>query len=302
MTLSKFMLGTVQLGIAGYGIHSQTDRVDATALLEQSVQSGINCYDTALDYGDAELKLGAFFQDKEKPFIVSKIKVDLDLSSESELEAQMTERTEAILNRLQLQTLPALMIHDPAMLLRYGDAITRIMKSLQLNGLIQRGGLSLGASPDEQYGYCSDYLKHDIYEFVQVPANLFDRRIIKCGAMEAFNRNGKVVVARSVFLQGLFFHTDGTLPGSLREAAGDRLERLRKIAFEEGISVSQLAVSYVRDLVGIHCLVIGAETQEQIEANLALLNGPMLSEATRWKVENTFIDIPKLLISPSMWT
>lgn len=301
LILSKLMLGTVQLGIEGYGIHNQETRVDADAILNRCVQAGINCYDTAYEYGNAEVTLGRFFKNRESPFIVSKLKVDKNLLSESALERQMTERTEAILQRLQIRTLPALMIHDPELLRIYGKRITRVLNKLRTEGLVHRGGVSLGACPDEDYIGCSEVMRDDVYEVVQVPVNLFDRRVIDCGAMEDFGLSGKTVIARSVFLQGLFFHSEQTVPDRLRHAGAGKLSLLRTIASEEGYSVAQLAVSFVRDMPGVHVLVLGAETPDQVTANIALMNGPPLRDSTRERLEDAFRDVQKLLITPSMW-
>lgn len=301
LVLSRMMLGTAQLGLNGYGINNQSHNVDANALLSACEQTGVNCYDTAYEYGDAELKLGNFFKDKETPFIVSKLKIDMDLTSELEIESQMVHKTEAILERLQLSSLPALMVHNPDMLDKYRGSITKVMKKLQNKGLIRRGGISLGTVPVVQYDAISDLIRDDIYEVVQIPMNLFDRRLVECGAVQQFNQGGKIIVVRSVYLQGLFFMNQQTIPEKFRQDAGRLLEKLRELADSEQISIAQLAISYIRDMEGVHCLVIGAESKGQIDDNLSLMKGPRISETTREKIDRTFVDIPEKVITPAMW-
>lgn len=302
MRLSKLMLGTAQLGMSGYGVANRETHVDDRALLDRCRLHGVNCYDTALEYGDAELKLGRYFEERgERPFLVSKLKTPLDLSSEAALEAEVRQKVETILDRLRLNRLPALMIHEPQVLSVYGDRLTGIVERLRREGLIERAGLSLGARPDVQYAECRTWLAHDIYELIQLPMNVWDRRVIACGALRQFREQEKLIVVRSVFLQGLFFHDGESLPAVLRETAPQALARLRAFAEEEALSVAQLALSYIRDLEGVHTLVIGAETPDQIDDNVRLLQGPALSERTRDRVERAFRDMPEALITPLLW-
>ena len=80
LDLSRFMLGTVQLGME-YGLG--TDRAKpssekAFAMLDQAAELGINAFDTANNYGDAEYILGQWLEKRYRnpgvrPWIVTKI-------------------------------------------------------------------------------------------------------------------------------------------------------------------------------------------------------------------------------------
>jgi len=295
------MLGTAQLGMSGYGINNSSEHVDANALLSRCEHNSINCYDTAYEYGDAELKLGGYFQGKKTPFIASKLKIDMNLTTEREVERQIYAKTEAILSRLQLTTIPALLVHDPDMVEKYRHSITRVMRKLRSEGLIDRGGISYGTDPVRQYEAVSGLASDEIYEVVQIPLNLFDRRLSQCGAMQSFGADGKIVVVRSVFLQGLFFRKEEGLPEKLRAEAGRLLSQLRTFAAAANLSVAQLAVSYIRDMPGVHCLIIGAESERQIDDNVSLMNGPALSEETREQVERLFANVPPVVVTPTAW-
>lgn len=206
--------------------------------------------------------------------IVSKLKIDMGLTSELDIERQMVHKTEAILERLQLCSIPALMVHNPNILEKYGISITKVMKKMQNNGLIRRGGISLEADSVVQYEVIADQIRDDIYEFVQIPMNVFDHRFVECGAVRDFNHNGKIIVVRSVYLQGLFFMNQQTIPEKLRKDAGPFLGKLGELAESEQLSIAQLAISYIRDMEGVHCLVVGAESKGQIDENLSLIKGP----------------------------
>lgn len=300
--LSKLMLGTAQMGMSGYGIANSTNAVNDRELLDRCCAYGINSFDTALEYGDAELKLGRYFaQQPEAPFIVSKVKTELNLDNDAALESQIRERVEMIVQRLQINRLPALMIHDPRVLSVYGSRVTDVLKRLRQEGLIGRAGLSLGAYPDQDYASCAQWLDDDVYEVIQLPMNIWDRRAVSCGAMDKFLEQGKIVIVRSVFLQGLFFHTGEGLPPIIQSSAPTELRKLRDIASEEQLSVAQLAISYVRDMEGVHCLVIGAERTEQLAENVELIQGPALSERARARIDTEFQSLPQELITPFLW-
>ena len=301
LTISRLMLGTAQMGLKGYGVNNQAEHVNADELLSVCEQSGINCYDTAYEYGDAEIKLGHFFKEKTPPFIASKLKIDMNLISEQEIERQMVQKAEAILSRLQLRSIPALMVHNPEMVNKYGASISKVLTKLKKEGLIQRGGISLDAVPVDRYAAISEYIKDEIYEVVQAPLNIFDQRLIGCGALKDLQLENKIVVARSVYLQGLFFMNKDCVPSKLSGIAEYYLDQLKEIAEAESMSIAQLAFSYIRDMEGVFGLVIGAESKQQIEENLRLMNGPKLKDSTREHIERSFSDIPEILITPAMW-
>ena len=68
-----------------------------------------------------------------------------------------------------------------------------------------------------------------------------------------------------------------SLTGNLTDAR-DILIQLTDLADKEGLSIQQLALSYIRDLEGVTSLVIGAESSDQVEENIRLMKGPSISE------------------------
>jgi aryl-alcohol dehydrogenase-like predicted oxidoreductase len=68
------------------------------------------------------------------------------------------------------------------------------------------------------------------------------------------------------------------------------------------MSIAEFAFSYIRHLPGISSIVFGAETVEQVEANIALLDVPPLREDTVKQVEQAFADVPEYVVTPSLWS
>lgn len=78
MCISKFSLGTVQLGM-NYGLGefaTKPSKSEAFRILNRAVELGVNTFDTANDYGDSEQLIGQWLQTKpsdERPMVVTKI-------------------------------------------------------------------------------------------------------------------------------------------------------------------------------------------------------------------------------------
>nr|WP_254639456.1 aldo/keto reductase [Cohnella sp. GbtcB17] len=302
--ISKLTLGTAQLGLKGYGIANAAEEVDADRMLTACEEAGIRAFDTAPEYGNSERRLGDYFGKSEAPAertVMSKVKLPTGSAlSEREIEAFMYQSVSASLERLRLPRLSVLKLHDPDALGRYGSAVTRTMRRMREEGLIGAGGLSLTGHTAEQYVALADQIRDDVYSVVQIPFNVFDHRLMRLGAIERMREAGKTIVARSVFLQGLFTLEPALLPSGLA-AAEPLLTSLRKMAEDEGISVLQLAFSFVRDYPGIDSLIVGMERPEQLEANIRLLNGPPLSERAAADIGKLFGEVPEELLIPGRW-
>ena len=76
---SKLVLGAAQLGL-DYGINNKRgkpSREESLAILDRAFESGINTFDTAFAYGDAEEIFGEFMESRgvrDKVSIISKLK------------------------------------------------------------------------------------------------------------------------------------------------------------------------------------------------------------------------------------
>ena len=112
------------------------------------------------------------------------------------------------------------------------------------------------------------------FDAVQIPQNVFDWRQIESGGIEALQKAGMLIFVRSVFLQGMLCMDR---PPERFDFMIPSLDALREVARQEGMTLTQLAVSYIRDLPGVDSLVLGCEKPEQVRDNAALIQGPALS-------------------------
>ncbi len=303
LNISKFTLGTVQLGM-NYGIANSTgkpDRAKSMEILGAAVAGGISSFDTAMQYGDSEEVLGEFFASDlcklNSPVITTKFKISGDGSiKSSEIEKEIYGYVEKSLEKLKISCIPIYMIHNAQDIIRHGPAISSAFKRLAGEGMIKKAAVSVYTCEE-----ASEMLKYDIYEAIQIPINIFDRSFMDSGLVGELHKRGKIIFARSIFLQGLFLMEPGMLKGNLKDAE-EPLRRLSRLSDSEGMSIAQLALSYIRDIEEITSLVIGVDTLAQLSENIHMMEGPAISEKNRSEIHNAFCGIPRHICNPSMWS
>ena len=293
--ISKMTLGTVQLGM-NYGIANDLgmpDEQKSFSMLSAALQNGVTSLDTARNYGVSELVIGKFLKsyEGELPYITSKIKVTHD--EEVDIEKHVITSAEESLERLGLKKVDCFLVHNVKDMFRYGESLAAAMSLLVKKGYADTVGVSvyLGSELDEMF-------KYPVYSATQIPASIFDQRIIASGHNLRLKERGYTVFVRSVFLQGLFFlDPDKVDDPILLEHAVPKIRLLREIAQSEGMSLAQLAIAFMRDTAGFTSLVLGADTPEQVIEDLAYFEAPPLPEATvrRLTTEFASVDIPEIM-------
>lgn len=291
--VSKITLGTVQLGM-NYGIANdggQPNREKSFEMLETALEHGITSLDTARTYGNSEDVIGDFFrshQIKNTPFMTSKLKVGLpEGASSKEVEAAMYDSVETSLQKLGIRKLDCLMLHSALDMTSYGDIVPNTLESMVKKGYTSMAGVSV-YQPEE----LDVMLRHDVYEATQIPMSVFDQKLEHRGYLKRLKEKNIAVFVRSVFLQGVFFlEPDKITDPLLAEYAKPYIEMLRDYCSMEGMSVAELAISYIRDTDGVDSLVLGADTKEQVMENIRYINAPAISEKTRCELSERFKDV-----------
>lgn len=293
---SPMTLGTVQLGM-NYGIANDGGKPSeevSFSILRTALESGVTTLDTARAYGDSEAVIGRFLKTWEgtMPNIVTKIR-KLQGETEKELTAFAVESVEGSLRDLGVNKVSAIMLHgaqDPTI---HGTACANAMKYLLDKGYTDRVGVSVYTAQDIQ-----GMLEYDIFSVTQIPMSVFDQRLIADGSVAALAARGYDVFVRSVFLQGLFFlDPDKICDPILLAHAAPKIRLLRQIAEELGITVAQLAISFMRSCPGVTSLVLGADTPAQVMQNTAYFDTPALCPeiAAQLRTEFADVDIPEIM-------
>lgn len=294
--VSPMTLGTVQLGM-NYGIANESGKPSeekSFSILRSALENGVTTLDTARAYGNSEEVIGGFLKTWQGPMpnIITKVR-KLQGSTPKELEQFATESVEASLRDLGVSRVSAVMLHgatDPAI---HGKACAHAVKALIDHGYTDRVGVSVYTAQDIR-----EMLKYDIFSVTQVPMSIFDQRLIADGSVAELAAQGYDVFVRSVFLQGLFFLDPDTMDDPiLLEHAAPKIRLLRQIAESLGITVAQLAISFMRSCPGVTSLVLGADNPEQVKQNIAYFDIPVPDTDTITLLQREFaaMDIPEIM-------
>lgn len=300
MKISKIILGTAQLGLE-YGIANAMGKPDfaqSIKMLTYAWNKGITSFDTAPAYGDSEKIIGSFALNSAiNPVIITKlppINTKQEISFDS-IYNQVKKHVKKSLNNLKINKIPIYLLHNTSDRFIKNGLIFECLSQIKQEGLIEKYGIS-AYTPEE----VTDSLKFKEIDVIQVPINIFDQRLIISNLLKTLKNRNYIVLARSIYLQGLFFLDPNNLPLNMKTAEIP-LKKLRNLAKEYDIKISKMAFSFVRDLPGITSLVIGAENLEQIDENLKLLETKPLNPQLREKITEEFSALPDYLINPSLW-
>ena len=250
----KFVLGTAQL-CRTYGVVerlSKPNSIDeAVNLLSRAKEMGISIVDTASSYGDAELAIG-----------LSAIEFEIHTKIDPFLHVE--ESIEKSLLRLRKEQLDVVYLHNPNVLFDSKDKT--IEKLAKFRGsLIRKIGISI-YSEDE----LTAALNTRIFDVVQVPFNLFDRRF-ESRNLSKFSLDDLEIFARSIFLQGLILMKPANYPKVNKD-----LEKfgqlLSEVCASYGISNLEAAVGFAKSQRSFSGAIFGSNVLSDMEEVLHTFN------------------------------
>ena len=206
ISVSRMTLGTVQLGL-NYGIANSEGKPDegkAFRIIDAALAAGVNCLDTAAAYGDSEKVIGNYLtaRNKRRSEVVVATKFKLGNINLADVEYEMMRSVESSLKSLDTDYLDILLMHDAKEYSLFGKRITKVFESLLNKGTIKAAGASC-----YEFGDIEGMLENDTYHAFQIPVNILDMRFTKSEVADKLS--DKLVFARSIFLQGLFFRAFG---------------------------------------------------------------------------------------------
>ena len=139
------------------------------------------------------------------------------------------------------------------------------------------------------------------FDMVQIPLNIFDWRQIESGGIEALADSEMILFARSVFLQGLVFHTEEDLDPRM-SFCFPYLREFQKLCKEFEMSPAVLALSFVMSISGVSSIVIGCDNSEQVRQNGQLFDQAVLLDSTQLEmIRRQFSGIDPRVINPGLW-
>lgn len=305
----RLVLGTAQLGLS-YGIANQSgkpDRRAAVRLVQTALASGVRVLDTARCYGDSEDVLkealsSANREESRRPTVITKVNTPLAeeaaIMGDTALERFAEQGVCASCRALGVDKISVLLIRE-AWPLRRPNGFWRTLLRLRKEGVIGTLGLSAQAADEgELAAGCGD-IGH-----LQIPFNILDYRWKDSAVLGRIaDRPDLTVHVRSVFLQGLLLGGDRvSWPAAAKGCGPAVLAALAKAQQAVGrSSLADLCVAYVLSYPQVSGVVLGMETTEQLQENLALVSrSPLSIEERRW-VDTLMPRVPAALLNPGLW-
>lgn len=287
----KICLGTVQLGQC-YGINNalgrKPDLRESFALLDSAVRLGVNYFDTAGVYGDAENILGDFGINRFPVKVISKLKPNLPPDSKLVLQEIQTS-----LKNLKLNSLEGYLFHDAKDF--YKTELLCGLKLAKEKGLTKNIGVSIYEPED-----AINAVKNKDVDIIQIPYNVLDQRLDETNFFELAEKNNVTVFARSSFLQGLLLMERENIPPNLREA-WHHIEQFQNISRNHGFTPSEAALLFSYCHKKIDYVLFGVETISQLEANLEVLSKANQFADCCEELSGKFKNVDRKIIVPSLW-
>jgi 1-deoxyxylulose-5-phosphate synthase len=294
LQVSEIALGTVELGM-DYGFRGseghwrRPDEGESARLLRRAIELGINLFDTARAYGEAEEVIGrALAELPARPIIASKVQVRPDSP-----EASFWESLDASLRALRVEAIDILQIHYAPLDLLARDEIFEWFEQARRRGKVRFGGASFYEEPAAFAA-----LRREELAVLQIPYNLLDQKMAArvlpgaCGA-------GRGVLVRSAFLRGVLtpqVHSLDPRLAPLRDAA----LAAAAAAGEEPGRLAELALRFCVATPGVASVILGMRSVAEVEANAAALERAPLPADKLERLHACSLGDHRLL-NPSNW-
>lgn len=242
-TVRRLVLGTAQFE-SSYGI--ARDKSEASVPLEPKLMLteasavGISALDTAPGYGSAEQILGDYGWRGE-------------IATKVDKHSSPRESLNQSLRRLRRDIVDVVYVHDYQQLASEGF----VSDFVSLRG---DGARSLGASVYELDEF-EDAMSRDIFDVLQFPLNVFDRRFLPIAATAS--ARGIRLVARSAMLQGLLSRA-GLAMAKPSQPLQPFLRDFEEVCDRFTCEPQVAAVSWVLDQPFIDQIIIGFDSVLQL--------------------------------------
>jgi predicted oxidoreductase len=221
-------------------------------IVEYALGNGITYFDAAQDYISSEGTLGVVPGEKK---VITKL---LPTYNHKDIHS-LTDSLSSSLTHLQADKIYGVLLHNGDYFFKL-DQFLKDATELKRRGVIEKVGVSV-YDPEAALKYS---MIPDI-DIIQVPFNIFDRRLIDNG----FYKTKKEIYIRSVFLRGAVF----LLPEELRERGLIHLvdpvtDMKRFLANRGSIPIHQFCIQAVKYIFPEAKIIIGADSVEELKQNI----------------------------------
>ena len=288
--MNKLAIGTAQFGM-DYGIGSSPGKVsinEVKKILEYAKSINIDMLDTASAYGKSEKTLGELNVGEFK--VVTKTRHFNALKLTDDDVNLLNRDFDRSLQDLKLDSVYSLLIHNADDLMKPGASkIIEFIQNLKKTKKIKKIGVSIYENKHLNFA-----LENFDIDLVQLPLNIFDRRLIDNGMLNLLSQEGLEVHARSIFLQGLILMDNTSRPRKF-----DRWNSLWKSWMEwlndYKISPLEASIRYAMSFSEISKVLVGIDSVNQLIEIMDAASGVLPP------IPNELYTDDSLLLNPSNW-
>ena len=301
---AELVLGSVQLGLA-YGAANRTGMPShgaALKLVHRAADRGITKFDTARAYGDSENRLGEALEERSGVRTVTKLSPLAELAADAsrdDVRDAVDRSIWASLLALRRAKLDCLLLHRAAHMAAFNGWIWERLLEHMEEGSVLSLGVSVQTPEEAIAAVASTDVRH-----IQLPFNLLDWRWRKSGAIDRIRERAQLTVhARSVYLQGILAADDASVwPAIAGVNSPDLVNFLIELARRfNRKSTADLCLAYARGQDWIDGVVVGMETEDQLDMNLRLAARAPLTAHDCAEVEASIPHVPVQLLNPAEW-
>ncbi|MFI4913095.1 MAG: aldo/keto reductase [Sedimentisphaeraceae bacterium JB056] len=296
--VSELSFGAVCIGLP-YGIEADSERPDDdyfVSLLNTSLDSGINFFDTARGYGKSEELIGKAFEDKRREVVIctkpSHIKPEqLNILSYDEIGGIIKGSLQTSLQNLKTDYVDVLMSHNGQLEYQKNKNFVKSFDDMKQQGLTRSLGISVYTVQESL-----EAINSGIWNVIQLPFNLMDQR--QSEVFELAHEKGVGIVVRSVLFKGILADSRRALHPALR-AIDEHCELYRELLDDDTKTLSELATKFVLSQKGISSVLVGIDKLQYLEQALKVTAGKSLNDSVLAQAKNMsypdpeFLDLPK---------
>lgn len=295
----RYALGTVQFGI-DYGVQGARKPSGEAVyrMLDKAAEAGIDTLDTAAAYGNAESVIGEYLDRnisrKQEIKIISKLAANVFKGSQKKQWSDIAiKHARQSLARLGISRLAAFLFHDASYI--FDRSAVKALHAVVDEGVAERIGVSVYTPLEAMRA-----LEYEEIKVIQIPYNVFDRRLDRCGFFKQAESRGVEVYVRSTLLQGLALMDPDKGLSEKMGFAEKYIRKFRRICREYHVSPLEAAVCYAGGHAGISCVVFGVDNERQLEEYISMMYGT-LPEGMEDRLAEAFDTVEEKLVNPMLW-
>ena len=258
-------LPIVGLGTNAYSVAEPAEIAKRQAVIARHLELGGRVIDTARAYGDSELVVGRILAElgaRKGAFLATKTPMAGDL-------AEPARRVEEAFERLQVETLDLLQIHNLHGLVELMPTLQRFKKERRVRYV------GVTTSRDEQYPGLLGAMRDHPLDFVQVDYSIGNRNAAAEVLPLAAERGIAVLVNMPY---------GGRREGNLLRQLGDRPLPSWAAELDAG-SWAECLLKYVVSHPAVTCAIPGTTSVANLETNLRAARGPLPDASLRRRME-----------------